>query len=602
MKTKSLNLNQKNLLPCWLLLFIAVLMISKASYSQFECKIQEAEPKWGPAWACNPNINGEFQFYGNMDNYIPYFDANPLRNPPTKTLRLNINIYLKEDTTGNFPDNENTREIFRQIMIWVNHIYSVCPPSNLVNGVQEKNHSYVQFDIGNYGNERIFFYYSDFLWQQIGSSNLQNAVESADPSRMENINLHITGGSTPNWAHASGTSWTNFDFNQWVIMFYPGQHNTPIYANANTLAHELGHLFGLHHTYCGGGSTVICCNNIEPCYLGCNINYSNTEYLSDIFGVSPNGNCPHLCAFVDPHDTTLSNHEKYTNNLMGGTIENCYISPKQSGQIHRALALSAVRGYVNDAKSNVPLTITNNQTWDFNFRIYRDININNNSTLTLQCSLYMPEFSNIIVNTGCTLVIDDDALLTGFNNNWQGTIHIKENAVLIIKNGGTIRMSGNGNILIDYANGAAGKLSYYNGAQVILSDYTTKLEIKGNLQLMDGAQFSTQGLGFVRFSNPLVDGLCYNIIAGANTSMSFVGLNQNHKKLEIAQFSLYTHGVNGVNAVKYISFANCKVVMSGYDSRLSLYYASGGSIYLNNVTITSSTGNRTGHRGIAFYG
>jgi len=84
--------------------------------------------------------------------------------------------------------------------------------------------------------------------------------------------------------------------------------------------------------------------------------------------------------------------------------------------------------------------------------------------------------------------------------------------------------------------------------------------------------------------------------------MTFNGEGQNHKKLEIAQPSLYTHGVNGVNAVKYISFANCKVVMSGSNSRLSLYRANDGSINLNNVTITSSTGNRTGHRGIALYG
>lgn len=603
MKSNVKLLNKKVISIGFLLIVLSIFNI-KVAYSQFECLLQDSviSREWGPSWSCNPNTTGNFQYYGNMDNYIPYFDINPLRNPPLKTIRLNINIYLKLDSTGNYPNTEQTKQTIRQHITWINDIYSYtsyCVPSDPVQGVQEINHSKVQFDIGDYGQERIYFYADNYLWSltglyPIGIAPLQNAVEAADPTRMNNINVHITGGSAPTWAHASGTSWTDLTLDQWIVMFYPGNNN-PNYSSATTLAHELGHMFNLKHTYCGGGATVECCS--IGCSTGCNINYAHTEYLSDIFGTSPNGTCPHIVNWgANAHDTTILNANRITNNLMGGNIESCYISPKQAGQIHRALALSSARRYVNDAKSNVPLTVSNNQTWDFNFRIYRDIVINNNSTLTLQCSLFMPEFGDIIVNSGCTLLIDEDALLTGFNNNWQGTIHVKENARLIIRNGGTVKMGNNGSILVDYTNGNAGFFEYEEGANLILDSITTKLELKGNLFIDDNASFTIQGKGYILFNSPLSDGTCYNISAGSNTSFTLQGENQNHKKLEIAQPSMYMHGV------KYISVANCKVVMSGSNSRLSLYRANYGSINLNNVTITSSTGNRTGHRGIALYG
>ncbi len=150
---------------CFFILYLILNM--KTTYSQFECRLQEEmDVKWGPVWDCNPDINGDFYFYGDMDNYIPNFDNNPLRNPPQKTIRLNFNIFQKTDGSGNYPNNLQTRETIRQIVDWVNYIYSVCDPSNPVSGVQEIEHSYVQFDIGDYGNERIYFYADDNLWKQ----------------------------------------------------------------------------------------------------------------------------------------------------------------------------------------------------------------------------------------------------------------------------------------------------------------------------------------------------------------------------------------------------------------------------------------------------
>ena len=237
-------------------------------------------------------------------------------------------------------------------------------------------------------------------------------------------------------------------------------------------------------------------------------------------------------------------------------------------------------------------------SWTDNVSINKNLIIESNASLTVNADVFLNDYSQIIVEPGATLILQNGSSLTGMcsSDKWQGLLHVKENAELLVMGGSTIRMGGTGTIFIDSTNSQTGQLTFMNNANIILTDYTTKLEIKGKLRLMPQAHFFTQGRGYVRFSSTLSDSQCYNIFAQSNTSMTFNGEGQNHKKLEIAQNSLYLHDV------KYITITNTKVVMEGSISRLSLNYTTGGSITVNNILITSSTGNRTSHRGIALYG
>ncbi|MDD3877148.1 MAG: cellulase family glycosylhydrolase [Bacteroidales bacterium] len=237
-------------------------------------------------------------------------------------------------------------------------------------------------------------------------------------------------------------------------------------------------------------------------------------------------------------------------------------------------------------------------TWNDNVSINNNLILNANCTLTVNSDVFFNETSQLILEPGALLILENGSHLTAMcpDDKWEGLLHVKGNATLLAKGGSTIEMGGSGTIFIDSTNNQTGELIFMNNANIILSDYETKLDIKGRLRLLSGAHFYTQGKGYVRFSSTLSDSQCYNITGASNSSMSFVGETQNHKKLEITQASVYLHGVNN------ISFADCKVVMSGSNSRLSLSYGSGGSILIDNILITSSTGNRTGHRGIALYG
>jgi hypothetical protein len=163
----------KQLMSALNISIIFTLFASYNGYSQFECRIEDNfEKRWGSVWDCNPNTQGNFSFFSNLDNYIPYFNSNPLQNPPLKTIRLNFNIFLKSDSTGNYPNNQATRDTLREIINIVNRIYSVKPPSNPILGIQEIDHSYIQFEIGEIGNERIYFYNDDLLYQQTTNTAL----------------------------------------------------------------------------------------------------------------------------------------------------------------------------------------------------------------------------------------------------------------------------------------------------------------------------------------------------------------------------------------------------------------------------------------------
>lgn len=531
----------------------------------------------------------------NRLNFIPE------STDPSFIVPINIIIVRKTDGTGNFTETL-ANDIFPDAVDLLNYHYDnlveIDPSTygdcfnNLLGEPVYVESVKIQFDL-----DTILFIDNDSYWgltSQYPSSGLISHVESVLGTNKLNIyytmqyqaweclvNQNLLpcscsqGSGYVNFNEAVATPPSETNMNSKPYVLTPNKYAQFIYglnnygwtlqgliyetkrAFARTYEHELGHIFGLAH------ASISSHYDLNEC------EYSIMHQEGEV------------AAMDEP-----------------------WLPPSEIGEMHRILHTSCVRRYValDTYFPNNKYYSSSNQTWDYDLRLYSDLVVENNSTLTIQCNIYMPENADITVNPGSTLILDEDALVKGYSDNWQGTIHVKENAELIIKSYSTLEMSGNGQILIDYVNGAAGKLRYFDGGNIILSDYSTKLEIKGDLQLMAGAQFSTGGNGYVLFNSPLADNLCYNIIAGSNTSMNFTGTSTNHKKLEIAQPSLYTHGVNGVNAVKYISFANCKVVMSGSNSRLSLYRANYGSINLSNVTITSNTGNRTGHRGVALYG
>lgn len=248
----------------------------------------------------------------------------------------------------------------------------------------------------------------------------------------------ITGGAS---AFASFPSQTDFARRQHVVMLRnTGGGND--WATAGVLAHELGHCLALHHTYDGGGAPAICNND--------------DDYLDDVFGPHASTSCPHEANWTaDAWDASIPDHEKITNNLMGGNSSVRYESPKQAGIMHRSLALSSLRRHVLETYNGIPLNISNNQTWDFDIKLYRDISIAPGARLTIKCRVVMPAQGRITVEPGGQLILDGGTVTAEENwkSMWQGIILRPRNgfsqhpignspqAVLTMKNGGSIEFA-----------------------------------------------------------------------------------------------------------------------------------------------------------------
>lgn len=355
-------------------------------------------------------------YYSNMTQYIPDLDSTkPLHVPPIKTIRVNINIIQKNDGTGNFDDNEATYERMRQIMEWINRYYDRYAPSDPISWVTElpSYDSRIRFSIGEYGHERIFFYRNSMWWEPNNAGtniqDIKNYLTTNYPERLENLNIFVYGNHDTLYNHASATppSYNNFDYFQYVRAYY-WIHEAD-WSISGLLAHELAHIMGLRHTYIGGGASPIS-------------DQSDPEFLKDVFLVSlPNiSNCPHrYTKDIDPYAV---NGDSVTNNILGGTSKEYYISPMQAGQMHRALVLSSARKYVTSAKSEVPLVITDEQAWDIDMKLYQDLVIENGAKLTLTCHLIMNPDTRIIIKPGGKLTIDGAVIGTDIfeKNMWQG--------------------------------------------------------------------------------------------------------------------------------------------------------------------------------------
>ncbi len=257
----------------------------------------------------------------------------------------------------------------------------------------------------------------------------------------------LTGG----WGGQALLPSENLNQNLYFVRVGNTGENPADEGMAVNLTHELAHNLDLTHTY-----------NSSPCV-------NDDDYLSDVFGPwSPdNPNCPHN---HDCDNAYLSQTDLCTNNIMGGE-DTKYISPRQAGIMHRSLALLSTRKYVNDDVfiNSAPLVISNNQTWDFNIKLYRDIIIESGVTLTITCKVVMPWQGQIFVKpakqlpngtwvTGGKLIIDGGTITTESKNHLWGGIEVWGNSnkhqyeinnlcyqgQIILKNGATVENASTG--------------------------------------------------------------------------------------------------------------------------------------------------------------
>lgn len=327
-------------------------------------------------------------YYNRYDFYRDYYEMRPIVVIP-----ININVWQKDDGTGNWQDTEAHRERLNTVIDFLNaHYRDVGTPSDPVEGVDSIRDTKIRFQL-----EGVYFYRNSQLWASAfgkTADRLDSAMCAIDSNRIKQLNIHITGYENPSSTVEGYAQFPSYELSRKhsVITFHneaEPYNKHADFAFSKHLAHELGHVLDLRHTY--GAAN---CHQEDP------------DYLDDVFGSGENAHCPHRAPRgslwgCDPY----SPDNECTNNLMGGTRDMRYLSPKQIFRMHRALSLKSIRNYVAYTleETTKPWVISGVEKWDFDIRMYNDILIKKGGRLIVEGQVYLGDQNKIIVRKGGNL-------------------------------------------------------------------------------------------------------------------------------------------------------------------------------------------------------
>jgi len=366
--------------------------------------------------------------YSRQETYIPD------ERSPVCTLHINLNFWQKDDGSGNWQESPEHIKRLERIALWLNNIFTyICVPSDSLPGTPWIRDSRVRVVV-----DGMYFYRNTEMWGKYTHEGdaLNEYLRQHHPERLRAFNIHVTGGSSINgkaYGQASGTTYQVFD--HWIVTLNNEADEVGDYAWAQHLGHEIGHNFDLQHPY-----------NSE--YLKA----SHPDFLDDVFvpstqmGCKPAGGNDYCYHYTNFSCDIFAPDNTCTNNLMGGTREACYLSPRQMGRIHRSICTKTFGRYFT-GYGPYALVIKQNETWDFDYRSFRDIEVRPGVTFIVKGKLIMQEGTVITLHKGAVLQVDGGSItgsgqqFEGSTGRWTGVVNKKKKAAgtILTTNGGYIR-------------------------------------------------------------------------------------------------------------------------------------------------------------------
>lgn len=105
------------------------------------------------------------------------------------------------------------------------------------------------------------------------------------------------------------------------------------------------------------------------------------------------------------HNNACSNHHVMSEQSNPPIRD--YFSPQEIGIMQQTIHLTSTRQYVAcDNTVGVDRTVSTNETWDMNTRLYQDVVVKTGATLKIQCVVEMPVNGKITVERGARLILD----------------------------------------------------------------------------------------------------------------------------------------------------------------------------------------------------
>lgn len=338
-------------------------------------------------------------------------------NTPLKTIRVNWIICRKSDGTGGWQDTQAFRDQVALMFTKLNETYSnslpmgyqlTCPPT-MTHVVDSR----IRWEL----NE-IIFIDNDAFNNTISGTPVMEWLATNHPTALNCLNHIFTMPSSPPsyWGY-----YTVHNNNAYVLtmksMFSP--YLVVWDDHVGHVVHEYGHAVGLGHPYDSEYREV-----------------SHYDFMDDIFGTCAQaGYCNpvpapgYVCWFQK--NFWESQPREYPIMVSAPTIPlPRYINPKSMGRMHRALSHYDFYFHINnkpmhkyvkeDHSFSVPKTITLNEIWDFDIKMYQDIIVESGATLTITGEVRMPIGGKIIVKPGGKLNIEGGKVTSAHQEPWQG--------------------------------------------------------------------------------------------------------------------------------------------------------------------------------------
>ena len=326
----------------------------------------------------------------------------PDNSTPIVTIPVNINVWRKDDGTGNWwLDTPAFRDSLRLAFDYLNFVYYHNETYSLnIPNAQFVPDARVRFVI-----DTIYYYNNTEMAYKTTPSAFVSYLSDHYPERLNNFTYHLSIDTAANYSGMS--SGYNTQYPAIVSVHQHKYHD--LYGFALHMAHEFGHNFGLGHTY-----------NSEYIII------AHPEFLWDVFGTvtqpwcsaPPTQVCYHQGGWsCDPYDPSNT----CTNNIMGGTRYSRHFSALQCGRIQRALQVSSLRHFAYGEANPPDLHITKNQLVDYTRKYYQPVIVDSGVTLTITCKIEMDTAAKIIVRPGGKLVVDGGTLTSACDGEmWKG--------------------------------------------------------------------------------------------------------------------------------------------------------------------------------------